>query len=222
MKNSVLIQRALLILMVAGTLSSCKSLNYKKIAVNRYQYAEKVKPFDVLVVPGTPYYNEGMTEVMLYRLLWAEHLYKKGFSKYIMFSGAAVYTPFVEACIMKQYAMLLDIPEDKILIEPKAENSVDNIYYANLQARELDLKDLLVATDTYQSLRYSRFQKKTNIQFNMTPMQVDSLNLDFRFKTTINDSVCHQPGWVDYKKRKAWYERFARSGGKFLPDEAVK
>lgn len=222
MKNSAAVYQTTFLILTAILLGSCKSLNYKKIAVNRYQYAEQVKPFDVLLVPGTPYFQEGMTEVMLNRLLWAEHLYKKGFSKYIMFSGAAVYTPFIEGCILREYAMLLGIPGDKILVEPKAENSVDNIYYANLQAREMDLKDMLVATDTYQSLRYSRFQKQTNIQFNMAPMQVDSLDLNFRFQTTINDSVCYQQGWIDYKKRKAWYERFARSGGKFLPDEVVR
>ena len=203
MKNPALMIKVLLLLTIGTTLSSCKTLNYKKIALNRYEYANEVKPFDVLVVPGTPYYQEGMTETMLYRLLWAEHLYKNGFAKNIIFSGAAVYTPFVEGCIMKQYAMQLGIPENKIIVEPKAETSVDNIYYANLQARELELKDLLVATDTYQSLRYARFQKKTNIQFNMTPMQLDSINLDFRFKTAINDSVCYQAGWVDYKSRKA-------------------
>ncbi|UTW61883.1 YdcF family protein [bacterium SCSIO 12741] len=203
-------------------LQSCKTLNYDKIAVNRYQYAQTVKPFDVLVVPGTPYYQEGMTEIMLYRLLWAKHLYDRGFADYIIFSGNAVYTPYVEGCIMKEYALLLGIPADKIIVEPQAENSVDNLYYSNLLARKNELKDLLVATDAFQSLRYSRFERQTNIQYNMVPMQKDSINLDFRFQVAINDSVCFQPGWVDYKKRKPWYERFARSGGKFLPDEVVK
>jgi vancomycin permeability regulator SanA len=163
-----------------------------------------------------------MTEVMLYRLLWAQHLYQRGFANYVMFSGAATYTPFVEGCIMKQYAQILGIPADSILVEDKAETSVDNIYNANLLARKNGLKDLLVATDTYQSLRYSRFQKQTNIQFNMAPMQKDSIDLNFRFKTEINDSLCYQSGWVDYKIRKPWYERFAKSGGKFLPDEVIK
>ncbi|MBD80499.1 MAG: hypothetical protein CL840_16400 [Crocinitomicaceae bacterium] len=203
-------------------LVSCKTLKYNEVAANRYAYADEVKPFDVLVVPGTPYYQEGMTNVMLYRLLWAQHLYNNGFAKKIIFSGAAVYTPFVESCIMKEYAKLLGLPGDSILLETQAETSVDNIYYSNLLARKNELKDLLVATDMFQSLRYAQFQKQTNIQFNIVPMIKDSIDLDFRFKVAINDSVCYQKGWVDYKKRKPSYERFAKSGGKFLPDEVVK
>src|SRR5690606_38309843 len=93
-------------------------------------------PFDAIIVPGVPYDGVHWSETMMARVKWSKYLYDKGYAKNIIYSGSAVYTPYVEADIMALYAQSMGIPEEHIFSETRAEHSTENVYYSYRLAKE--------------------------------------------------------------------------------------
>jgi uncharacterized SAM-binding protein YcdF (DUF218 family) len=85
------------------------------------------------------------------RVLWATYLYKQGITKNIIMSGNAVYTPYIEAQIMKLYAIKLGVPEKDILLEMKAQHSTENIWFGYKVAKGEGFKKIALATDPFQT-----------------------------------------------------------------------
>ena len=86
------------------------------------------------------------------RILWPKYLFENGITKNIIFSGAAVYNPYVEAKIMKMYAESLHIPSANIFIETQPEHYTENVYYSILMAKQMGFKNIAVTTDQYQAI----------------------------------------------------------------------
>lgn len=148
----------------------------KKIPQRAYTEAEKKKPFDTIIVPGVPFIPDKWDSVMKARVLWSYHLYKKGFAKNIIYSGGAVYTPYIEAIIMAKYAAALGIPKEHIICECRAKHSTENVYYSYQLAKKSGFKSIALATDPFQSyfLRgFIRRHYKTDIYH--LPIVVDLL-----------------------------------------------
>jgi len=51
---------------------------------------------DVAIVPGLPLYKGKWDTLLKSRLLWSEFLYRKKYVKHLIYSGNAVYTPWIE------------------------------------------------------------------------------------------------------------------------------
>ena len=118
MKNLLPITAALLVL-----LSGCTISNPAKY----YERAEAMKPYDAVIVPGMPYTDDGGVHIGLKaRMVWAVHLYREGVAKRIIVSGSAVYSPYVEARIMREYAVAMGVPREHILLDEQAEPSTEN------------------------------------------------------------------------------------------------
>src|SRR5690554_4756269 len=64
------------------------------------QVIQNEKVYDVVVIPGYPYEGEEWTDLMRWRVLWSYYLFQEGIVKNIIYSGAAVYTPYCESKIM--------------------------------------------------------------------------------------------------------------------------
>ncbi len=56
--------------------------------------ASNMKAFDAIIVPGIPFQNGQWDSVMKARVLWSWVLYKNGYTKNIIYSGGAVYSPY--------------------------------------------------------------------------------------------------------------------------------
>ena len=102
-----------------------------------FEQAQQKAPFDVVVIPGIQFENNKWDTVMKGRIYWSKFLFDKGIVKNIIYSGAAVYTPYYEAEIMAMYADVIGIPKENIYTEKKAEHSTENIYYGYKQAKQL-------------------------------------------------------------------------------------
>ena len=124
-----------ILILLSALLSSC--VNSEKLYEQAATKAQSGAPYDAVIVPGFPFEDEVWNEKMKLRVYWAQHLYDRGLTENIIFSGSAVYTPYVEAKIMALYAVELGIPEDHIFVEPRAEHSVENIFFGRIQAAEL-------------------------------------------------------------------------------------
>ena len=88
----------------------------------RLLIAESVKPIDIAIVPGLPLYHGKWDTLLKSRLLWSAYLYKKGIVSNVLYSGNAVYTPWVEGPSMALFANQLGVPNDHIVIDTIAEH----------------------------------------------------------------------------------------------------
>jgi uncharacterized SAM-binding protein YcdF (DUF218 family) len=117
-------------------------------------------PFDVIIVPGVPFDGNTWSMQMKGRVIWADYLIKQGIAKNVIFSGGAVYSPYVEAEIMALYAIALGTPKEKIFTEDKAEHSTENIYNSYHLAKKMGFKKIAVASDPFQSNLLMGFTKR--------------------------------------------------------------
>src|ERR1043165_4129362 len=134
-------------------------------------------PSDVIIVPGCPYDGKDWSLPMKGRVIWASYLVNKGIAKNVIFSGGAVYTPYVEGKVMAIYAESLGVAKEKIFVEDKAEHSTENIYYSYMMAKKLGFNKIAVASDQFQSnllMRYTRIRFKLPIAH--IPFVVDTLS----------------------------------------------
>jgi len=149
---------------------------FRPLPAKLFKRAVNNQPYDVVIVPGCPYDGVAWTDAMKGRVIWANYLFKKGITKNIIFSGAAVYTPYVEAKIMALYAEALGTPKGNIIIEDKAEHSTENIYYSYHLAKKMGFTKIAIASDPFQSnllMRFSRIRFKLPIAH--IPMILDTL-----------------------------------------------
>jgi uncharacterized SAM-binding protein YcdF (DUF218 family) len=141
-----------------------------------FKRAIKDQPYDVIIVPGCPYNGSDWSTAMKGRVIWANYLVKKGIAKNVIFSGAAVYTPYVEAKIMALYAEALGTPKERIFIEDKAQHSTENIYYSYWMAKKMGFTKIALASDPFQSnllMRYTR--KRFKLPITHIPFVIDTL-----------------------------------------------
>jgi len=154
------------LLAIATMLSGCKLITHIQ-----YGTALREAPFDVIIVPGFPYYEEQEKVNFIHRLriLWAYHLIETGVAENVMFSGGAVHTPYIESEIMSQYASSLGVPDEKIYVEDMAEHSTENLFYGYALARKLGFENIAVATDPFQAQLIKRNTEQDELHVNYIP-----------------------------------------------------
>ncbi len=136
----------------------------------------KTQQYDMIVVPGVPLENGKWSEVMKLRICWSKFLYDRGIARNVMFSGNAVYTPYVEAEAMALYAEALGIPKEHIFTESKAEHSTENIYYSYKKAKKLKFNRIALASDAFQTRMLRRFTRhRVSKEVDLIPAVYDSL-----------------------------------------------
>lgn len=201
---------------VALLLTHCSFSRYAK---KSYEQAKQQKPFDVIIVPGVPYEQENTTSIMTMRLLWAKQLYDSGYTRNIIFSGSAVYSPYVEGIAMKIIADSLGIPAEHTFSETKAEHSTENVYYSWKMARQMGFEKIALSTDPFQAGMLRSFMRKYTPGVKAIPVVYDLL--DFKGKTlpAIDYSSAYVPGFISITKRESFWERFSGTMGKRVKKE---
>ena len=207
-----------LFLIVVATLSYC---SFKNFAEKSYAEAKKHKPYDVIIVPGIPFEKKEISSVMKMRILWAKHLYDSGYTKNIIFSGAAVYNPFVEASAMKAISESLGIPAEHLFAEVKAEHSTENVYYGWKMAKELGFKKIALASDPFQSRLLKSFTKRYCPGMAIIPLVPGTL--DLKAKLPVVDTLSFfKEDFVSIRERESFWQRFRGTRGKRVKDEVAQ
>lgn len=188
-----------------------------------FDQARDRMPFDAVIVPGVPF-DTSWSDVMKARVLWSHHLYVTGITKNIIYSGSAVYSPYVEARIMALYAKELGIPEENIFTEEKAEHSTENIFYSFYLAKDLGFNRIALATDPYQNAMVRSFAKGKELNVSFVPAIFDTIRLNY---SAIN--VLIDPSWawvgddfVPLPKRESFFKRLRGTMGrnlKYTPEQ---
>ena len=135
----------------------------------------KHSQYDAVIVPGVPFIAPNWDMTMQMRVIWGVHLYKRGYVKKLIMSGAAVYSPYVEAEIMKLYAISLGVPAEDILVESKAQHSTENIWYSYKLAKTKGYEHIALSTDPFQTRMTYRFGKRRLKDLQYLPVLFDTL-----------------------------------------------
>jgi len=147
-----------------------------KTAQRALNKIKDLKPLDVVIVPGVPFENGKWDAIMKARVLWSVILYKNGYTRNIIYSGSAVYSPYKEGVIMGLYAQQLGIPKEHIFYETQARHSTENIYFSYLEAKKQGFKTIGLATDPFQStfLKYFMYRRFATPIYQL-PIVADSI-----------------------------------------------
>jgi len=88
--------------------------------------------FDVLIVLGYPSEDDGRpTPEQQARVMEAVREFKAGRADHLIVSGAAAHNQWIEADSMARTAEQEGVPPDDVVVEPRARNTIENIYYSN-------------------------------------------------------------------------------------------
>lgn len=203
----------ILLVVITTLFSSCAFFSppagklYRKALTKHAQY-------DAVIVPGVPFKEPKWDNVMLMRVVWAVHLYKNGKTKNIVMSGSSVYTPYVEAKIMKLYAMALGVPEEHIIIEDRAEHSTENVWYGYHLAKAKGFQHVALATDPFQTKMLYKFGKKRTKDLAFLPVIFDTLKTLSHDTPEINYKEVKLDNFVALPERQSWLKRFRGTRGK--------
>lgn len=161
------------------------------------------KPYDVVIVPGFPYDSTSMNKVLEQRIKWAYFLYKKGYTKNIIFSGSAVHSPYVEAEIMRLYALQLGVKEENIFTETKAEHSTENLYNSYVMAKDAGFNTIAFASHPAQTSFMKPFKRKFKLDIDFIPVIEDSLqSLNVNLKS-LDVKPLFIPEFIALKERES-------------------
>ncbi len=173
------------------------------------------KPYDAIIVPGFPHdTTKGWDRIVKGRIYWALFLYERGVTKNVIFSGSAVYTPYIESKVMALYAEQLGIPKEHIFVETKAEHSTENLYYSYTLAKREGFKTIALATDPVQSsflVSYKRKFKLTDLKF--VPIIYDTLQVMTKVDPRIDADSAFVKNFIPITERESLYKRVRGTGG---------
>src|SRR5690606_7815645 len=161
----------------------------------------------VIIVPGYPFQDSAWHDIMKIRVYWSAYLYNNGYTKNVIYSGAAVYTPFVESKIMKAYGMALGIPGDSIFVDTLAKHSTENLYYSYQLAKKLGFEKIALATDPFQNAPLARFATSNGIDVDFLPIVFDTLRLIDKPDPEIDYSKASVGNFVPLPEKLSFFER---------------
>ncbi len=186
-------------------------------ATQTYFAKAKNQTYDMIAVPGVPFYETGWDSTMKARVYWSKYLFDKGIAKNIMYSGSAVYSPYYEGEIMAMYAKEIGIPAEHIFTETKAEHSTENLYYVYLKAKKLGFTKIALATDPFQAKQLRRFARvKISKEVGLIPIVFDTLQTIQPYMTNpeINYTDALNKNFVPLKERESFWKRLRGTMGK--------
>lgn len=179
------------------------------------QKAETVKPIDIAIVPGLPLYHGKIDTLLKSRILWSHYLFKKGIVSNVLYSGNAVYTPWIEGPTMALFANQLGIENKNILVDTIAEHSTENLFYGYHQAKKMGYKTIAIATDPFQCAMLHKYAKKNfNETIYFIPIIYDSIKPRMSIPLEIDTTKTLKKNFVPIEERLNYKDRFKGTTGK--------
>ncbi|MEO7306944.1 MAG: ElyC/SanA/YdcF family protein [Ferruginibacter sp.] len=179
--------------------------------------------YDMIAVPGVPFYETGWDSTMKARVYWSKYLFDKGIAKNIMYSGSSVSSPYYEGKIMAMYAIAIGIPAEHVFSETKAEHSTENLYYVYLKAKKLGFTHIALATDPYQAKQLKRFARvKISPDVGIIPIVFDTLRAiqPYMIDPKIDYMQAYNKDFVPLTSRESFWKRLRGTMGKNIDPSA--
>ena len=206
----------LLVIVLTAFFSSCVVLNPKK----HYVKARQKAPYDAIIVPGFPYNELDSTwhDVIKIRLLWSTFLIQNGMTTHVIYSGAAVHSPYVEATYMSLYGKAMGVDEKIMLLDTVANHSSENVFYSFLLARENGLTKIALATDPFQSGMMRPVRRKMKrifkLRIDQIPIVFDTIRvLDTLSHPSIDVSLAYKENHTNLADKESFFKRLSGTLG---------
>ena len=196
-----------------------KRTAFSRSATKSLEQLKDKAPYDVIIVPGVPYDPSSASSIMRVRILWAKYLFDNGIAKNIIFSGAAVYTPYYESTAMKLIADSLGIPSGNTFCETMAEHSTENVYYSWKMAKALGFEKIALATDPFQSFMLKRFIRNFCPEVEAVPAVFDKIRSDDALLPAIDLTHVYVDDFVSLPERETLRQRLAGTRGRRVKEE---
>lgn len=191
-------------------IASCRSTK------SAFELAKPKMPFDAIIVPGVPF-DTAWSDIMRARVLWSFYLYEHGHAKNIIYSGSAVYSPYIEARIMAEYAKELGISEEHIYTEEQAEHSTENVFYSYYLAKSLGFENIALTTDPFQTKMVKSFVKKKKLDITYVPAMFDVIGVEYGgTNASIDPTGAKVENFVSIVEREGYFKRLSGTMGKNL------
>lgn len=87
------------------------------------------------------------------RVRQASSLYRTGYAPYMIVSGGQLYGDITQAGVMKDHAVALGVPSDKIILENHAESTYDNAAFSRRIMENHGFSSALVVSSNYHMKR---------------------------------------------------------------------
>jgi len=185
----------------------------------KMKYSDVSEPFDVIIVPGFPYEPGVVPSILKLRLRWARYLFQKGLTANIIFSGAAVYTPYAEGIAMKIIADSLGLPSNRLFAETQAEHSIENVYYSMRMAHNMGFKRIAVATDPFQACMLEPLMKKYCPGIELVPIVYSKIKHERDQIPPITSIDALVDNFVALKERETRVQRYSGTKGRRVAHE---
>ena len=201
-------------ILVLGVLSVMMTGCFTYTAQKKFTKALNETPYDAIIVPGVPLENGVWSDMMKARVYWSVYLYKKGIAKNIIYSGSAVYTPYVEARVMALYAEQLGVAKENIFTEEKAEHSTENLFYSYKLSQNLGFDNVALTSDPFQSKVLEKYAYKYDLPVDFLPVVFPILDSIPKIDPDIDKSKAFVEKFISIEERESKWKRFAGTRGK--------
>ncbi|MDH5365615.1 MAG: YdcF family protein [Cyclobacteriaceae bacterium] len=173
-------------------------------------------PYDVVIVPGFPYQDSDTIwhDVMKMRVYWSQYLYENNYTRNIIYSGSAVYSPYIESEVMKLHAIAIGLPSGVIYTETRAEHSTENLYYSYQLAKKMGFEKIALATDPFQTSMLTSFARRKKIKVDYLPVVLDTLKTISKVNPNIDLSSTKMENFVSITERESTWKRWMGTLGK--------
>lgn len=159
-KNLIIIIIILLIIFIlVFSINLYVYLKTKDKIINDYS---KLKGYDTVIVLGSRVYKDKPSIILKDRLDKAIELYKKGYAKTIIMSGAKRKNNYDEAEVMKSYAIDNGVPEDIIIMDHYGYSTYDTIYRAK---NTYNISKAIVVSQNYHLFRNIYIANKLDVDY---------------------------------------------------------
>jgi uncharacterized SAM-binding protein YcdF (DUF218 family) len=207
------------VLVIIGILFlySCSRKSNKIEKTKIKEAALKKEIYDAIIVPGVPFHEPKWDNIMKARVYWSYYLYKIGVAKNIIYSGAAVYSPFKEGEVMALYAEALGIPKKNIFVETIAEHGSENLYYSYKLGVKQGFTKIALASDPLQNKTLQRYSRKFNLQVGYLPINFGILDAMPKIDPVIDTKSAFIKNFIALPDRKSFFYRIKGTFGKNIP-----
>ncbi|MBP9153051.1 MAG: YdcF family protein [Flavobacteriales bacterium] len=186
---------------------------------------KEVVIYDAIIIPGYPFNPDGeMNVIYKMRLHWAYKLYSEGVAKNIIVSGSAVHSPYIEAEIFALYLKEMGVNADHLIIENRAEHSLENVFYSLELAKQRGFKKVAVATDLFQSGMIQILGRKHKLEVDYLPANIGYI-ISKKWKSfdgTIDYCLAYVDDFTPLKERESKQERLdGTRGNRWMEENAL-
>jgi uncharacterized SAM-binding protein YcdF (DUF218 family) len=134
---------ARILAIILATAIACILVLYLSIPMSVTQQRQ----FDVILVLGNPAKDDGsIGQVARSRVLEAVQQYRDGVAPHLLMTGGAVQNRFVEAEVMRQFALSQGVPAAAVFTEDQSRNTIQNAYYSYKIMQDHDWTSALVVS----------------------------------------------------------------------------